>query len=104
MSDTLKRPLTLDDLRARRDDILALAERYGAYNVRVFGSVARGDAAPDSDVDLLVQFRDGVSLYEISGLHQDLQDLLGQSVDIVEDYPGLRERFRKRALKDAVPL
>jgi predicted nucleotidyltransferase len=104
MSETTRTPPTLADLRAQREAILALAERYGAYNVRVFGSVARGDAAPESDVDLLVQFRDGVSLYEISGLCQDLAELLGQTVDVVEDHTGLRERFRARALKDAVPL
>ena len=104
MSDTTKQPPTLGALRARRDEILALAEHYGAYNVRVFGSVARGDTRPDSDVDLLVSFREGTSLFELSGFWQDLQDLLGVSVDVVEDHPGLRERFRRRIMKDASPL
>ncbi|MCC6612617.1 MAG: nucleotidyltransferase family protein [Anaerolineae bacterium] len=98
------RQLTLEDLRSRRDEILALAARHGAYNVRVFGSIARGDSTSDSDVDILVDFVDGASLYDLSGLWQDLQDLLGQPVDVVEDHPGLRERFRQRIVKDAVPL
>lgn len=63
----ISKPLTLADLRARRAEILALAELYGAYNVRVFGSVARGEASPTSDVDLLVNFHDEASLYELSG-------------------------------------
>ena len=96
--------LTLDDLRTRRDEILALAARYGAYNVRVFGSVARGDSTSESDIDILVDFADGASLYDLSGLWQDLQQLLGHSVDVVEDHPGLRERFRQRIVKDAVLL
>jgi predicted nucleotidyltransferase len=91
-------------LRAHREQILALAERYGAYNVRVVGSVARGDAHPTSDVDLLVNFRESASLFELSGFWQDLQELLGVDVDVVEDHPSLRERFRQRLLKDAIPL
>ncbi len=62
MADQTKSPPTLDDLRVRRDEIITLAERYGAYNVRVFGSVARGEASADSDVDLLVSFRESASL------------------------------------------
>jgi predicted nucleotidyltransferase len=104
MGDQVRHPPTVDDLRARRDEILALARKHGAFNVRVFGSVARGDATPDSDIDLLVDFEEGASLYELSGLLQDLRDLLGHNVDVVEDHPGLRERFRRRALQDAVLL
>lgn len=96
---------TLDDLRVHRDAILRLAERYGATNVRVFGSVARGEATPDSDVDLLVSFRDGASLYELSGLWQALEGLLGRRVDLATDDPHpRRNRFLRQALKDAVPL
>lgn len=104
MTDMTKPTPTLALLRARREEILALAERYGAYNLRVFGSVARGEASPDSDVDLLVNFREGTSLFELSGFWQDLQELLGVGVDIVEDHTGLRERFRRRIIKDATPL
>lgn len=103
MSDTPKRALTLQDLRARRDEILKLAQQYRAYNVRVFGSVARGEATPDSDVDLLVNFREGTSLFELSGFWQDLQELLGRDVNLLSEN-GLKERFRKRIEGDIVPL
>lgn len=95
---------SLEYLRQFREEILALAEQYGAYNIRVFGSVARDEATADSDVDLLVSFHEDASLYDVSGFWQDLQNLLGFSVDITEDHDGLRERFRKRVMKDAVAL
>lgn len=106
MTEQLKpTPPTLDALRARRDEILALAERYGASNVRVFGSVARGDATPDSDFDLLVSFREGTSLFELSGLWQDLQDLLQRKVDLTTENPNPRnQRFMQRVLKEAISL
>ncbi|MHB8629192.1 MAG: nucleotidyltransferase family protein [Aggregatilineales bacterium] len=104
MSDVIRQTPTLTALRAKRDQILALAAHYKASNVRVFGSVARGDATPESDVDLLVNFREGASLYDLSGLRLDLIDLLGVQVDVVSDHPGLRERFRRRINKEAVPL
>lgn len=83
------------DLRARvfalRDEILAAAERNGARNVRLFGSVARGDAGPDSDVDLLVEFEPGRTLLDQAGLILELRDLLGVQVDVV-DAGGLKPR------------
>lgn len=106
MSDTVRLPTpTLDDLRARRDEILALVERHNAYNVRVFGSVARGEETPSSDIDMLVSFQEGASIYDISGLWQDLQELLGCDVDLVtDDEHPRRARFLRRAMKDAVAL
>ena len=104
MSEPIKTAPTLEDLRARRAEILAIAEKYGAYNLRVFGSVARGDATPNSDVDILVSFRAGTTLMDLSGLWQDLEDMIGGTVDVVEDYDGLRENFRQHILKDAVAL
>ena len=105
MTDLLKQGMTLDDLRARRDEILRLAEKHGASNVRVFGSVARGEARPDSDVDFLVTFREGASLYDLSGLWQDLQELLGCEVSLIEETDDpRRERFMRNALGDAVLL
>jgi predicted nucleotidyltransferase len=89
-------------LLTKREEILALAERYGAYNVRVFGSVARGEAGPASDVDLLVDLRPEVGL-EYIALWQDLQDLLGRKVDLVTEQ-GLPPYLRPRVLKEAVPL
>lgn len=99
-----KTPPTLETLRAYREEIIAAARRNKAFNVRVFGSVARGNATFDSDIDLLVNFGEGASLYDLAGLQQDLQELLGYSVDVVEDHPGLREHFRRRVAKDAVTL
>lgn len=95
---------TLADLRARRDEILALAARYGASNVRVFGSVARGDATPDSDIDLLVNFGEGASLYDLSGLRQALTELLDCPVDITEDHRNMKDRLRKRIMRDVTAL
>lgn len=100
----LKFPPTLGELRARRDEILAVAARNKAGNVRVFGSVARGDALPGSDVDFLVDFERGASLYDVAGLWLGLKDLLGCEVDVVEDHAGLRERFRAHVIREAVPL
>lgn len=92
--------MTLRDLRAtRRDSVLELAARHGAQDVRVFGSVARGD----SDVDFLVDLEPGRSLSDLGGLLMDLQDALGAPVDVVTE-AGLRMRARGRILAEAVPL
>ncbi len=90
-------------LQSRREEILGLAERHGAHNVRVFGSVARGAARPDSDVDILVDMEPGRSLFDLGGLLFDLQTLLGVDVDIVTE-KGLRQRIRAQVLQEAVPL
>ena len=90
-------------LRSRRDEILRLAARRGARNVRIFGSVARGEAHPDSDVDFLVDLEPGRSLLDLGGLLMDLQALLGRPVDVVTE-KGLRPRLRASVLKDARPL
>lgn len=90
-------------IQARRDQILALAARYGASNVRIFGSVARGEARPDSDIDFLVRLEDQRSLLDLVGLWQDLEELLGCEVDVVSER-GLKERMRERVLREAVSL
>jgi len=90
-------------LREKREDILRIASKRGASNVRVFGSVARGEADSKSDIDLLVDLEPGRSLFDLGGLLMDLQDLLGYKVDVVTER-GLRERIRERVLKEAVPL
>jgi predicted nucleotidyltransferase len=102
---TFQQAPSFEWLQNKRDAILTLAARYGAYNVRVFGSVARGEATSNSDVDFLVSFRDNASLYELSGLQQGLQELLGYSVDVVtDDENPRRHRFLRRVLEDAVTL
>ncbi len=90
-------------LQDKREEILRLAARHGALNLRVFGSVARGEARPDSDVDFLVELAPGRTLFDLGGLLMDLQDLLGRSVDIVTE-KGLHWYIRDRVLKEAVPL
>ncbi|CAG0958004.1 hypothetical protein METP3_00650 [Methanosarcinales archaeon] len=90
-------------LKMKRNEILHIATKYGARNVRVFGSIARGEATQDSDVDFLVDLEPGRSLFDLGGLLMDLQDLLGCKVDVVTER-GLRSRFRDRVLKEAKPL
>jgi predicted nucleotidyltransferase len=90
-------------LAERRKAILALAERYGVYDVRVFGSVARGDSSEYSDLDLLVKVRPGRSLFDLGGFLMDAQDLLGCKVDVVTD-GGLKPRLRDRVLREAVAV
>jgi uncharacterized protein len=75
--------LTMEGLRRRRTEILGVARKRRARRIAVFGSVARGEAHPDSDLDLLVDFEPGASLLDHIGLFQDLEDLLGVGVDVV---------------------
>jgi len=90
-------------LQAKREDILRAAGKYGASNVRIFGSVVRGEADAESDIDLLVDMEPGRTLFDLSELLMDLQDLLGRDVDIVTE-KGLHDRIRERVLKEAIPL
>ncbi len=90
-------------LQNHRDEILQLAAKYGAYNVRIFGSVARGEADADSDIDFLVEMESGKTLFDLGGLLMDLQDLLSCRVDIVTE-KGLRQRIRERVLQEAKSL
>ena len=86
-----------------RNEILKLAQRYGARDVRIFGSVARGDDIDQSDVDVLVNMEPGRSLFDMGGLLMDLEKLLGCKVDLVTE-KGLKPRIRDRVLREAVPL
>ena len=90
-------------IAARRDRVLAIAARRGAGNVRVFGSVARGEDREGSDVDLLIDVAPGTSLFEVVGLEQDIRDALGIDVDLcLED--ELHPRLKARILAEARPL
>jgi uncharacterized protein len=96
--------LTMYTLRAeRREEILKLAGRRGALNLRVFGSVARGEANENSDLDLLVAWEPGRSLLDHAGLVQDLQDLLGVKVHVGTEN-SLHWYVRDRIIREATPL
>jgi predicted nucleotidyltransferase len=90
-------------LQNRRLDIMRIAARHGAHNVRVFGSVARGESRLDSDIDFLVEMEPGRSLFDLGGLLVDLRDCLGVEVDVVTE-KGLRSRIRDQVMQEAVPL
>lgn len=90
-------------IRALRAQILEIAQRHGARNVRLFGSVARGEADELSDVDILVDLEPGRSLLDLIAIAQDLEDLLGCHVDVATERM-LKERVRHRVLKEAVLL
>ena len=92
-----------DALKRHRFEVLRLAAKYGATDVRVFGSVARGEANESSDIDLVVRMSPGRSLFDLGGLLMDLQDLLGRRVDVVTER-GLRPRIREQVLREAVPV
>jgi uncharacterized protein len=94
---------TYEDLHQQREEILRLAKAHGAYNVRIFGSVARGEADLHSDVDFLVEMQSGRSLLDLGGLLMDLQTLLQCKVDVVTE-KGLKQRMRDKVLREAIPL
>ncbi|HQP31440.1 MAG TPA: nucleotidyltransferase family protein [Deltaproteobacteria bacterium] len=92
-----------DILKDKREEIRQIAARHGAHNLRVFGSVARGEADEHSDIDFLVEMEPGRSLLDLGSLMIDLKALLGRTVDIVcED--SIYWLLRRRILKEAQPL
>ena len=93
--------MNLDQVSQRRSDIERLARQYGAYDVRVFGSVARGEGGPDSDLDVLVKFESGRSLLDLVGIQQDLEELLSCRVDVVSERAL---RSEDEILREAVSL
>jgi predicted nucleotidyltransferase len=96
--------MTLEELRKeKREAILCICAKHGARNVRVFGSVARGEADEQSDIDFLVDMEPGRTLLDLGGLLMDLRSLLGQKVDVVTER-GLKPRIRDRVLAEAVAL
>lgn len=90
-------------LQENREEILKIATQHGAYNLRIFGSVARGEERQDSDVDFLVEMEGDRNLLDRIGLMQDLEDLLGRKVNVAT-VKVLRDFCRESILKDAVPL
>lgn len=94
---------TVEIIQDKKEQILALAARYGASNLRVFGSVANGTADENSDVDILVDMEKGRSLFDLGGLLMDLQQLLNRKVDVVTEN-GLHWYIKERVLREAKPI
>ena len=95
--------MSIDELRARRHEILSMASRHGASEIRVFGSVLHGNDRPDSDIDLLAEFEPGRSLLDVIGLEQELGELLGRRVEVLT-VGGLSPYLEERILAEAATL
>lgn len=95
--------MDISGLKEKRREILRLAAKHGARNVRVFGSVLRGEARQDSDVDFLVDMEPGRTLLDMGGLVMDLRELLGRDVDVVTEC-GIKPRIREHIISEAKPL
>ena len=96
-------PTVGDTIREKREAIIRIAGRHGATQVRLIGSVARGEARPDSDVDLLVTWSEGTSLLDQTALMLELEELLGRKVDIASD-GWVKPAIRESVYRDAVAL
>jgi predicted nucleotidyltransferase len=101
--DAPRRAVTLDEVRAQRDEIVQLGRRFGVRNIRVFGSVARGEAAADSDLDLLVDVGRGHGYLDMAGFALGVEDALGVFTQVATPR-GLKLRIRDRVLGEAVAL
>ncbi|MGH3976564.1 MAG: nucleotidyltransferase family protein [Pseudonocardiaceae bacterium] len=98
-----RRRITVEDLRARHDEIVAIGRRYGVSNIRVFGSVARGEADERSDLDLLIDVAPGHGYFDMTGFALDVEQLMGVFTQVATPN-GLKKRMRARILAEAVPL
>ena len=95
----------LDTIRARRDEVYAIAKRHKAERLWVFGSCARGDETPESDIDFLVKFKPGVTLFDMGGLNSQLSRMFDRDVDVVADSTMAHEPYFSYAVgKDLVAL
>ena len=101
MAKTETKAPSLEQLRARRGEILEIAARHGVFNIRVFGSVARGEAGEGSDVDFLVDIESGRSLFDLGAFYADLEDLLGCEIDVGTQ---IKARLREQVESEAVLL
>jgi len=95
--------MTLQELHDRRAQIQEIAAKHGVSSIRVFGSIARGESRPDSDVDFLVEAGPATSSWFPAGLILDLEEVLGRRVEVVEE-AALNPRVRSSVVQDAVPL
>ena len=92
-----------DLIHLKRNEIFEIAGRYGARQIYIFGSVARNEAHPGSDIDFLVELEPGRSLFDLGGMLYDLRELLGVEVDVVTP-KGLRPRIKDEVIREAIPL
>lgn len=90
-------------IKNRREDIVKITKKYGAKNVRVFGSMSRGEEDMDSDLDIIVEMEQGSSLLDIIAIKQDIEELLGRKVDVVTE-ASISPYIRDEVLKEAVSL
>ncbi|MEN8264397.1 MAG: nucleotidyltransferase family protein [Nitrospirota bacterium] len=90
-------------IKNRREEVINIARKYGAKNVRVFGSMARGEESADSDLDIIVEMEHGSSLLDIIAIKQDIEELLGRKVDVVTE-ASISPYIRDAVLKEAVNL
>ena len=95
--------MLLNEIRKKKEIILKTAQQYHANNIRVFGSIARGEEKENSDIDFLVSFQSGASLFDQAGLMIELEKILGKSVDVVSDR-ALNQYIRDKILKEAVSI
>lgn len=96
--------MQLEELRSKyRESVIAIASKYHAENVRIFGSVARGEATENSDIDILVKFQSGASLLDEAGLDRELNKLLGEKVDVIGE-DTIRDEFKPFIFNESIPL
>ena len=95
--------MNMETILNRKKEIGEIASKWGAHHLRIFGSVAKGTQKPSSDVDIIVRFEKGRSLFDLGGLKADLEDLLGCPVDVLSE-GGLNERYREEVLKEAIAI
>ena len=101
--EVVKMSINLDDLRKEREQIMKVAQKHGASNIRVFGSISRGEERPESDIDLLVDFEADRSLFDLVRLKLELEELLGHEVDLVTE-KAMHRLIASRVIKEAIPL
>jgi len=93
----------MENLKEKREELFKIAEKYGVENIRVFGSVVRGEETPKSDIDFLIRMKKGKDLFDLGGFQYDATELLGRRVDVVLE-GGIYHMLKERILNEAKPL